>query len=98
VLGPTLNTLGTSGTLSDPVLKLYGSSGLIATNDNWGDAPNDSKSLSDTFASVGAPALNSSSKDSALVLTLVPGIYTVEVTSANGSDTGIVYLDVFQLP
>ena len=42
-LGPSLSGFGLSGVLSDPVLRVYNSSGtLIAANDNWQSDPNHS--------------------------------------------------------
>ncbi|MGH8019756.1 MAG: hypothetical protein ACREIA_16035, partial [Opitutaceae bacterium] len=38
-LGPTLEDFGVSGAASDPALRLYRGSTLIAENDNWQDQP-----------------------------------------------------------
>jgi hypothetical protein len=39
-IGPSLTGLGVPGALANPTLELYSSSGLLASNDNWMDAPN----------------------------------------------------------
>ena len=49
-----------------------------------------------TFPS-GAFALNSSSTDSALLVTLPPGIYTAQVSGKNGA-TGVALIEVYEAP
>ncbi|MBL9201749.1 MAG: hypothetical protein JNL39_14660, partial [Opitutaceae bacterium] len=91
-VGPTLGVFGVPGTLVDPKLSIYNSSGVvIAENDNW------SGGLAGTFASVGAFALASGSKDAALVISLPPGGYTVQVSGADGG-TGEALIELYELP
>jgi hypothetical protein len=47
--------------------------------------------------SVGAFALPANSRDAALVATLAPGNYTVEVTGVGGT-TGVALVEVYELP
>jgi hypothetical protein len=47
-------------------------------------------------SSVGAFALTASSKDSVLLLTLVPGNYTAQVTGVSGT-TGVALVEVYEL-
>jgi len=81
-IGPTLRNFGLSNPIPDPVITVFNSSqASIATNDNWGAAGN----LDDLSASsnrLGAFALNAGSKDAAILLTLAPGAYTVQVSDA----------------
>ncbi len=83
--------------LSDPSLVVYsahnGVSTLILSNDNWGgDAQ-----LASVSASVGAFTLiNPASKDSELLVTLEPGVYTAQVVGVNGS-AGIALLEVYDV-
>lgn len=77
-VGPTLASFGVPGALSDPRLELYSGSTKINENDNW------SGSLSSTFTAVGAFALVSGGRDAALLVTLAPGGYTVQVTGVGG--------------
>jgi hypothetical protein len=93
-IGPTLAQFGVGSVLADPQLKLFNSSSnQIGANDDWGgDA-----TLAATFAKVGAFALPSGSKDAAILVTLVPGSYSAQVTSANGT-TGIALLEVYDVP
>jgi len=93
-VGPTLASLGVTGTLSDPVVTIYSSSGgVIASNSGWAN----SATVASADASVGAFALNSGSSDAALVLTLNPGAYTAQVNGKSG-DTGVALIEVYELP
>jgi len=94
-VGPSLNALGVSGTLSDPVLALYNNAGTkLDENNDWGG--NDR--LSAAFAQIGAFALASpASRDAAMVVTLVPGNYTAQVSGAGGT-TGVALIEVYELP
>ena len=92
--GPTLSGFNVSGTMPDPSLALYSGSTVIASNTGWGgDA-----AISSAAASVYAFAFASStSKDSALLVTLTPGTYTVQVTSASGV-AGTTLVEVYEVP
>jgi hypothetical protein len=95
--GPALVPLGVTGTLADPQLTLYSGSTVLASNGGWGG---DSAIIS-TAASVGAFTWNdASSADSALLVTLPPGAYTVQVAGAAGTptDTGIALVEVYDVP
>jgi len=74
-----------SNPLPDPVLTVYNSSGtVIATNTGW--TTNTSPTIISTAAlETGAFALPNPSPDSALLLTLQPGAYTAQITSAKGN-------------
>ncbi len=92
--GPALTVFGVSGALPDPVLTIYNSSGgVVATNTVWTTNSN-STALSTAALEVGAFALTSTSKDSALLVTLAPGAYTAEVTSA-GNNSGIALFEAY---
>ena len=65
----------------------------LAENDDWAGTP----LLSAAFTATGAwPLATSSSKDSALLVTLQPGAYTAQVSGAGGS-TGIALVEIFEL-
>ncbi|MBL9198954.1 MAG: hypothetical protein JNL39_00550, partial [Opitutaceae bacterium] len=72
-VGPTLADFGVTGTLADPILEIYSGTTKIAENDNW------AASLAPTFTAVGAFQLTAGSRDAALVTSLAPGSYTVQV-------------------
>ena len=93
-LGPGLTTAGVTGVLTDPQLALFNSSGQqIAINDNWGGGA----SLVTAFASVGLPSLPATSLDSALLVTLPTGVYTVQLSGVNGT-TGVGLLELYEMP
>jgi streptogramin lyase len=81
------------GSLADPELQLYSGPTPIASNTVWGGDPE----ISAIAADVGAFAWTSTtSKDSALLVTLPPGQYTAQVTGASG-DTGIALIEVYDV-
>jgi hypothetical protein len=94
-VGPTLTTFGVSGVAADPKLDVYraGAAAPISSNDNWDGAA----ALALAFTRVGAFALPPGSRDSALLLTLPAGSYTAQVTGV-GNTTGVVLLEIYQLP
>ena len=76
-IGPSLGKAGVTPTLTDPTLELHASDGTtIATNDNWKDTQQ-----SELASSGLAPA---DDRESALVTTLDPGMYTVVIREKNG--------------
>lgn len=94
-IGPTLGTaFGLSGVVADPELTLFGgNSAKIASNDNWGGTP----ALTAAFAAVGAFALPDDSDDAALLATLAPGNYTVQVTG-DKSNSGTALVEIYEVP
>jgi hypothetical protein len=92
--GPSLGTFGVSAPLPDPVLTVYNSGGVaIATNSGWTTNSNPT-AVSAAALQVGAFPLPNPSLDSALLLTLQPGAYTAQITSAKGN-TGIVLFEAY---
>jgi hypothetical protein len=93
-IGPSLAQFGVTGTLADPVLTLVDKNGAAVTsNDDWGG----SETLTSAFTAVGAFALSSASKDSALLVTLASGNYTALVSGA-GNTTGVALVEVYEVP
>ncbi|MCX6954469.1 MAG: hypothetical protein NTV51_20135 [Verrucomicrobia bacterium] len=93
-IGPTLGGFGIAEAVADPRLALFNSTSLkLAENDNWGGTAE----LTAAFAGVGAFGLPASSKDAALLATLPPGGYSVQVTGLNGT-TGTVLVEVYEVP
>ena len=91
-VGPTLADFGVTGTLVDPKLELYSGAGVkITENDNWAPA------LGPTFTAVGAFQLTGGSRDAALLATLEPGSYTVQVSGVGGG-TGEALVEVYEVP
>jgi hypothetical protein len=91
-VGPRLAAFGVEGFLADPKLELYTSAGVqLSENDNW------AATLAPTFAAVGAFDLAAGSRDAALVTTLNPGSYTVQVRGADGG-TGEALVEIYEVP
>ncbi len=103
-VGPGLKPYGVSDTLADSVLELYTAAGVaVARNDNWqtpvrhgqGGAP---ATMAEILAAAEAAyAFPLTERDSALVVTLLPGVYTAVMTGVNGAP-GAGMIEVFELP
>ncbi len=88
-LGPSLAKSGVTGTLSDPTLEIYNSSGVrIASNDNWKKTQK-----SQITATKLAPT---DDRESAILTTLAPGTYTAIVRGVS-STTGVALVEVYSL-
>ncbi len=93
-IGPTLGTaFGVGGVVGDPRLTINSGQTVVASNDNWGGGA----ALASAFSSVGAFALPAGSRDAAVVASLNPGNYTVQVSVATGA-TGIILVEIYELP
>jgi hypothetical protein len=90
-VGPGLAAYGVSSPLATPQLTLYDSKGgVLATNSGW----NDNVQIANVAASVGAFKFAAGSKDAALLVTLAPGGYTVQLTSTGAGNALIEVYDV----
>jgi sugar lactone lactonase YvrE len=94
-VGPGLANVGlTSGFVADPQLVLFGANSTqIDQNNDWGGTP----ALVAAFNAVGAFQLPANSRDAALVATLQPGDYTVQVSGVGGG-TGLGIVEVYDVP
>ncbi len=94
-IGPGLISFGRTAALADPQLAVIpaGAQAAIAANDNWGGG----EGLSTSFQSVGAFPIAASSRDAAVVLSLEPGAYTVQVSGVGGT-TGDALVEIYELP
>jgi len=95
-VGPTLAAFGLSGALLDPIVTIYSGQTVVATNDKWEAAENAAGIASATKA-VGAFTLAANSQDAALLITLPPGAYTVEVKGKADSE-GVALLEIYDVP
>jgi len=110
--GPSLADFGVSGTLPDPVLQLYSGQTVIARNDDWqtvdplcstGGLPcglmNQIQSIGldpcQPYQSGGA-APTGCSRESAMLVTLNPGPYTM-IVSGSGGSAGVALLELFEV-
>lgn len=94
-VGPTLADFGVSGVLADPSASLYSGNTLLQTNDNWSSATN-SAAITAAASTAGAFALPSGSTDSALLVDLAPGAYTLQVSGV-AATTGTALVEVYLL-
>jgi hypothetical protein len=94
-VGPGLAAVGVplTAVVADPKLTLFAGSTKIDENDNWGGTA----ALAAAMTQVGAFALTGSSKDAALLATLQPGSYSVQVSGTAGG-TGLVIAEVYEVP
>jgi sugar lactone lactonase YvrE len=94
-------------TLTKPTLTLYDSSdNVVASNAGWSNAPVQGSSTvaagilpatAAIMSEVYASTLNTGSTDCAMVVTLPPGGYTAQVSSAD-STTGVALVEVYNIP
>lgn len=97
-VGPTLAAFGVTDALRQTQLSVFQGDRLIATNSGWGGVERErAATLTDAFDRAGAFRLvDENSRDSALILSLGPGAYTVQVKSGDGS-AGSTLLEVYEL-
>jgi hypothetical protein len=99
-VGPTLGLFGVSATLPDPVLTVFSGSAPLATNDNWGTTAASAASAADiasAAAKVGAFALPTGSLDSAVLTTVPPGAYTIQVAGKARAE-GVILFEIYEVP
>jgi uncharacterized protein YfaP (DUF2135 family) len=92
-VGPTLGAapFNVPSVVADPRLTLYSGQSVIGANDNWGGTA----ALTTTFSEVGAFPLPAASRDAALLVSLQPGNYTVQVAGAGGA-TGVALVEIYE--
>jgi hypothetical protein len=95
-IGPTLAGMGVAGALSDPVLTVYSGQAMVATNDTWSSTV-DLASLENATRAANAFTLAPNSEDAALLLTLPPGAYTVELKGKADAE-GLALLEIYDVP
>jgi hypothetical protein len=96
-VGPALATQGIAAPLTNPKITLFDHRGVeIHNNDNWGQAAN-SASVRAATTAVGAFTLPENSYDAAMLETLEPGVYTVHVSSADGT-SGVALVEIYEAP
>jgi hypothetical protein len=94
-VGPTLAQFGVANVLANPRLEVFQGATRILQNDNWGDAS--VPEIANTTAAVSGFSLPANSLDAALVATLQPGAYTVQVSGV-GNLAGIALLEIYEVP
>lgn len=95
-VGPTLGNYGVASPMADTFLAIFKGVNFIHFNDNWNEASNAGE-ISTVSAQVGAFPLPAGSRDSALLVELQPGAYTVQVESETAAG-GNVLVEVYTVP
>ncbi|HEY1109757.1 MAG TPA: putative Ig domain-containing protein, partial [Opitutaceae bacterium] len=96
--GPALTGFGVTGALGNPLLSVFNAAGeKVLENDNWNEVP-DVPALRATTAAQGAFALPEGSRDAAMLVTLPPGSYTVQVSGAGtgAAAQGVAIVEVYE--
>jgi hypothetical protein len=87
-----LTDFGVAGALADPVLELHDSAGaIIAINDDWMDNIDADQQLL-----IDASLDPTNDLESAMIMTLDPGLYTAVVSGSNGG-TGVALIELYDL-
>lgn len=95
-IGPALAAFGVAGTLADPVITVVRGTTTVATNDDWSQQPGAAE-VATAAQQTGAFALANGSRDAALITTLAPGAYTVQLSGFSNT-TGVGLLEAYELP
>jgi uncharacterized repeat protein (TIGR03806 family) len=96
-VGPRLGAtpFDVAGVLAEPVITLYLGAQRVAINAGWSSAANASE-IRDAAGRVGAFPLPENSRDSALLVTLPAGAYTIQVAGANGT-AGVALVEIYEV-
>jgi hypothetical protein len=78
-LGPVL---GSPTALIDPAVGIYRSGQLLTGNDDWSTDAAEATRLGDAASRLGLVPLSSGSKDAAMLVSLEPGTYVAQLTTA----------------
>lgn len=93
--GPVLATYGVAGALLDPKLEIVRQStgATVASNDNW-ETGNDAAALRAMFSRLGAFTFPAGSKDTAVLASLAPGVYSAKLSGV-GHTTGVALVEAY---
>lgn len=92
-IGERLGDLGVDGVLADPTLNVLSGSTSLAANDDWQLAP-DQAAMETARQSVFAFDLNPRTKDSSLLVSMSPGLYTAQASGVGGT-TGVGLVEFY---
>lgn len=81
--------------LADPMMRLFNRDDEILVNDDWDDQ--DAEAIIAASETVNAPQLTEGSTDSAMLVTLPQGLYSVTISGADGG-TGVALFEIFIIP
>jgi len=96
-VGPTLaSRFSVPGAMTDPMISLVSGGSIIETNDNWSEASNQA-AIESASATVGAFPLDSGSGDSAMLIEVSAGPYTIVIEGVEGA-IGTVLMEIYRVP
>lgn len=96
-VGPTLESrFSVSGAMADPKITLVSNGEDLTTNDNWSEASNQSE-IQTAAENVGAFPLDLGSGDSAMLIELEAGAYTIVTEGVEGA-IGTVLMEIYRVP
>lgn len=107
-IGPGLGNLGVANSLGEPILTVYDSKGnVIASNTEW-DKPNTANSaypaasaaaITAACSASGAFAMIAGQSDTAVLLTLPPGVYSMQVSTPTAdAESGTAMIEIYEIP
>ena len=96
-VGPTLANFGVPGVLADPQITLtnQATGQVLGTNDNWASGV-EAPVIAQASVAAGAFPLANGSRDSAMIVMLPPGAYTVTLSGVNNG-TGVGIVEVYDV-
>lgn len=94
--GPALAQFGVPGTIARPRIALMGGAGIVAQNAGW-SASADAAAIATAASAVGAFPFANGSADAAVIISLQPGAYTVNISDAGGA-SGVALVELYELP
>lgn len=100
-VGPSLSLFGVTNPLRAPTLRIFDANGKPYENGYVYPAvvggPTYETDLAESLARAGAFPLPAGTRDVVMMMPFVPGSYTAQVTSADGS-SGAVLLEIYEVP
>jgi sugar lactone lactonase YvrE len=93
--GPSLAQFNVTGILAQTTLGVYSGSTVIASNTGWGTST-ESALIASTAAQVGAFAFSPNSGDSAQIVNLTAGAYTIQISGVNNT-TGVALAEIYEV-
>jgi hypothetical protein len=94
VVGPGLAGFGVEGVLPAARLELYRSGQLVASANDWDEVQSKGVETAAVASQVGAFALKPGSRDSSLLVDLLPGAYTM-VAASQTTGSGIALVEAY---
>lgn len=97
VAGDTLGDFGVSNPVDDPLMTVFRGSDTMRINDDWDHPPAHQEMLRTQMSDLGAFALTDR-QESAMLLTLEPGAYTVRVEGFDEASEGVGLIEFYEVP